>query len=1034
MNSTDKEIPSGTNLLGKVSLLLGAALILFGLLLGQMISRYYQKAELEKEKSYLARYVREEVSHRGFAPADFASPRTGPEYGAFREKLKEIREFGDVLMTVVFSPDGTVIWSETREMVGKRFPSKNLEMALRGRIEAELTTPEREGHTFPVSPEEILELYVPIHGPRGVGVIGVVEIYQNAGPLRASIREAVASLWIALTAGFSLLFLVLFLIVRQGHRMILSGQRELRASREKIRAQNQELIRKVGASIRGEPEIHRVLAEVTKEVRHLLDLPRCSIRIFGNPDKVVEDRGTGVPSAEALFPEDPRPEESEEIRRAGGTRIVEDVRTLPWDRDRREECERIGMRSWLGVPLHAPEGVLGALFLFRAIPCRWTREEVETAEAVAGQVGMAIRQARLSREREELTGRLYALMNNVPGLVYRGYPDWSAGFMGAGAERITGYAAEEFLQGTRTWKEVILPEDLGRIEEPMREAIRRKDPLLRVEYRIRQKDGSVKWIADRRQLVYGSDGRLLHIDGLALDITERKLSEEMLRLIRFTVDRAMDAAYWVDREGRFLYVNEKTCSTLGYSREELLSMTIREINPDFPGDVWNPHWEEIRRRKSFLLETRHRTKDGREIPVEVSVNYLEFDGKEFNCAFARDITERLRSREESVRLQEQLLQSQKMEALGILAGGVAHDFNNLLTGILGYADLLEREAVPGTRPAEAARVIRESAERASRLTAQLLGFARKGKNLAVSVDLRRTADDVVKILERTFDRRIRITTRFPDALPTVLGDPTQLSQVAMNLGVNARDAMPEGGELAVAIEERDLDEAYCRDHPGAAPGRYVALSFRDTGVGIPKSHLSRIFEPFFSTKEPGKGSGLGLSMVFGIVKNHGGYITVESREREGTTVTVFLPVHGGRAALEIRAKGSAVARRGRKGVVLLVDDEEMVREVCASMLGVLGYTVIHATNGEEGVVRYRERWKEIDLVIVDMIMPKMGGRDCFRKIREINPAVRALLATGFSLDGAVQETLNEGMEGFLQKPFRLDQLAGAVSRAMRRAS
>ncbi|GAB4363695.1 MAG: hypothetical protein Kow00128_04680 [Deltaproteobacteria bacterium] len=1034
MDRSDTNHAAPMNLLRRFSLLLGAALLLFGLVLGEWITHRAERTALEKAKEYLARYIREEVQHRGLTPEDFAVPKTGDEYESFGRRLKEIREFGDALLLAVLSPKGEVVWSDLPEMVGKSYASPGFRAALRGEVVAELTAPERKRHRFPSRPGKILELYVPIVGEGDGPPHGIVEIYQDADPIFASFRQDTREMWATLFGGFALLYLTLFWIVGKGHRLIRTGQEELRESRETIRAQNEELIRKVGASVRGEREIDKVLQDVTGEIRRLLDLPRVTIRIFGDPDMVVEDRAFGVPSAGALFPGAPRPAESEEIRRTGLTRIVEDARTLPGDGERKEALERIGLRAWLGVPLRTPEGILGALFLDRATPHRWSREEVETAEAVAGQVGMAIRQARLAQEQEELTGRLFALMNNVPGLVYRGFSDWSVGFLGSGADRITGYPAEEFLEGKRKWNEVIDPEDLERIGKSMREAIRNRDPLLRVEYRIRQRDGSVKWIADRRQLVYDADGRFLHVDGLALDITDRKRTEETLRLIRFTVDRALDAAYWVDREGRFLYVNDTTCATLGYSREELLSMWIGDINPDFSGDVWRRHWEEVRRRRSFLLETRHRAKDGRIVPVEVSVNYLEFDGKEFNCAFARDISERLLAREESERLQEQLLQSQKMEALGILAGGVAHDFNNLLTGILGYADLLDREALPGTRTGKAAKVIRESAERASRLTAQLLGFARKGKNLAVSVDLVRTAGDVAKILERTIDRRIRIVTRFPGSAPAVLGDPTQLSQVAMNLGVNARDAMPEGGELTIAVEERELDDAFCRSHPGAAPGRYVALLVRDTGVGIPAPNLSRIFEPFFSTKEPGKGSGLGLSMVFGIVKNHGGLITVDSREGEGTAVTVFLPAHDGRPAAEDDGDGTWIPRSGRKGVVLLVDDEETVREVCASMLDVLGYEVIPATDGEEGVARYRERWKEIDLVILDMIMPKMGGRDCFRRIREINPAARALLATGYSLDGAVQETLNEGIEGFLQKPFRLDQLAGAVSRALRRSS
>ncbi|HEY7528770.1 MAG TPA: ATP-binding protein, partial [Candidatus Deferrimicrobiaceae bacterium] len=476
----------------------------------------------------------------------------------------------------------------------------------------------------------------------------------------------------------------------------------------------------------------------------------------------------------------------------------------------------------------------------------------------------------------------------------------------------------------------------------------------------------------------------------------------------------------------------QACRVLGYSREELLSMTIHEINPQFPAEMWPGYWESLRRRKSYTLESRHRAKDGRLIPVEITVNYVDFDGMEINCASARDLSKRVAAQEKSRLLEAQLLQAQKMEAIGILAGGIAHDFNNLLTGILGHANLLQFRAEPGDEVSRSAEAIQKAADRASRLTAQLLGFARKGKNLIVNVDLHRIIDDVTTLLERSIDKNIRIGKCFASRELPVAGDPTQLQQLLMNLVVNARDAMPGGGELTLSTRTVVLRESYCAAHPGVTPGRYARIDVADTGVGIPESHLERIFDPFFTTKDPGIGTGLGLSMVFGIARNHGGFVEVESAPGAGSRFTVHLPLSDGEAAATEAVSPRAATFEAGRGWVLLIDDQETVRDVCSAMLSTLGYKVSTASDGREGVEWYRRFGGDVDLVIIDMIMPNLGGRECFREIKAMNPGVRAILSTGFSLDGAVQEILDDGIAGFIQKPFRLEDLSSAVSEAIGR--
>ena len=751
---------------------------------------------------------------------------------------------------------------------------------------------------------------------------------------------------------------------------------------------------------------------------------------------------------------------------------------------------------------------------------------------------------RIASEQRDLSLQLVSLMNNVPGAVYRGMPDWTVTVMSADIGKIVGYSPEDFTSGRKPWSEIVHPEDQGMLKQRVLEAVRSRERVLRLEYRLLHRDGSARWVADRRQMIYGEDGKLRWVDGLILDITDRKRSDVALRLTQFTVDRGSESIYWMGPDGRLLYVNDRTCETLGYSREELLSMKIQEINTEFPPERWTRHWDELRERRTFSAETTHRAKDGRLIPVEITANFIEFDGKEYNCVYAHDITARKRNEElivlerdfskaaldslpgifylfdrkgkfrrwnpnleeitgysaeeigrmhpldlfdgrdkalvqerimevfakgaseveadlvtksgkkvtyyftghvfqgkeepcligtgidisERKRLEDQLRRSQKMEAMGLLAGGIAHDFNNLLTGILGYANLLSLKEGVDPEVAKAAGIIQRSAERASQLTAQLLGFAEQGKNLNEPVELGRVVASVTGVLERTQDPRIRIVTSLRSRGGCVLGDPSQLDQVVMNLAINACDAMPHGGQLKIATEPVTLDEAFCREREWMSPGKYLLLSVSDSGVGISPENLERIFDPFFTTKAQGKGTGLGLSMVFGIVKNHGGCVDVRSEAGAGSVFRVFLP-ESPEGATKEKAALDQTLPRGR-GRILLVDDQEPVLEVAKDMLEALGYEVLTAVDGLEGVSRYRDLWREIDLVILDMVMPNMSGGDCFRRMKEINPKARVVLSSGYSMDGAIQDVMDEGILAFIQKPYRLEELSRVVGTAV----
>jgi two-component system, cell cycle sensor histidine kinase and response regulator CckA len=321
--------------------------------------------------------------------------------------------------------------------------------------------------------------------------------------------------------------------------------------------------------------------------------------------------------------------------------------------------------------------------------------------------------------------------------------------------------------------------------------------------------------------------------------------KRLLDFTRFAVENLSDGAFLISQEGRLVYVNEAACRSLGYTREEMIGMSMLQINPELTQGIWDAVWQITVRDKKQTIETQHRTKDGRVFPVEVLANYLEYEGAGYSCAFARDITER--------RLMERRIrQAEKMEAIGQLAGGIAHDFNNQLSGIVGYADILLEELKHKPQLASLAEAILGTAKRASALTSQLLAFSRQGKYLSTPVDLHQIIDEVVHMLRRSIDKRIRITTRYEAKHAITIGDPTQLQNAVLNLAINARDAMPDGGDLTFSTSIVTLDASYIAVSPHQlVPGQYVQVSVADTGTGMDAQTQERLFEPFFTTSSPG---------------------------------------------------------------------------------------------------------------------------------------------------------------------------------------
>ncbi|MBI5136148.1 MAG: response regulator [Nitrospirae bacterium] len=490
------------------------------------------------------------------------------------------------------------------------------------------------------------------------------------------------------------------------------------------------------------------------------------------------------------------------------------------------------------------------------------------------------------------------------------------------------------------------------------------------------------------------------------------------------LEQMVDAVFLFDRTGRIREANVTAQRLTGLDRDGLLARDLIALLPDDETareDAYR-RFHDCLNGHSQVFETRVRAAGGRVVPVEVSAGLLTGLEAPMVQAVVRDVSQRKR-------LEAQLAEAEKMEGIGTLAGGIAHDFNNILGGILGYAALLKGTLAGDERLFHYADIIERSATRAAELTQQLLGYARGGKYQVKRIDANRVIDEVATLMRESLGARgISIDQRLAADLPAIEADASQLHQVLTNLCVNARDAMPHGGRLRLLSEGVDIAPGQEGAPPGLAPGRYVRVTVADTGHGMSPEVQKRIFEPFYTTKPPGAGSGLGLAMVYGIVKNHGGQITVASRPGQGTAMRLYLPALTGPARIE---KGAVHTPAADAPVVMVVDDETTLLELARDILSAQGYGVLLARDGEEALALYDEYGGRIDLVVLDIVMPRMGGKETFRALRERNPALRVVVSSGFSRHGQAQDLLEAGADAFVQKPYRPEELTRVVRETLR---
>ncbi|MFH0726247.1 MAG: PAS domain S-box protein [Pseudomonadota bacterium] len=477
-----------------------------------------------------------------------------------------------------------------------------------------------------------------------------------------------------------------------------------------------------------------------------------------------------------------------------------------------------------------------------------------------------------------------------------------------------------------------------------------------------------------------------------------------------------------DVENGAIEANRAMCELFGYSKKELLENTFDKLMHADDVEIWSRKRAQMLKGEipSCQLEKRYINKKGELIWGITALSLLRnLDGApEFFTVQIQDISH-------IKQLEEQLLQAQKMKAIGTLAGGIAHDFNNLLMGIQGRVSLMLLDANQGESQVEHLKKIEDHIRTAANLTSQLLGFAREGRYAPTRANINELVDQETRMFIRT-RKEIVIQRHFaPDLWPAKV-DQAQLRQVLLNIYINAAEAMPKGGTLTITTENARLSQ-YDNKPIEVSPGRFIRISITDTGVGMDTVTRQRIFEPFFTTRLMGKGAGLGLASAYGIVRNHGGFINVYSEKGRGTTLTVFLPVMN--QDLEMEEKKTLQIQKGQ-GVILLVDDEDMIIEIGRQMIQRLGYTVLTADSGQEAIQIYSENREKIDLVILDMIMPKMSGEETFDRLKAADSQIKVILSSGYSVDGKATEILSRGGVGFIQKPFNMNQLAEALNSAI----
>ncbi len=613
------------------------------------------------------------------------------------------------------------------------------------------------------------------------------------------------------------------------------------------------------------------------------------------------------------------------------------------------------------------------------------------------------------------------LVENINDAIYTIGVDGTLEYVSPAIEAMIGYRPSELVG--RKFTRLIVSEDEGRAIEGLRSVV--KGRVRPNEVRARTRSGEIRWVRASSRPIY-SGGKVVGIQGVLTDITERKKAEIRAEFLSMITERLRDSVIVTDAEFKIHYVNKAAERMFGYSAKEMIGkspeMLIAEPRT---AELMDQVFRTVTSGRSWDGSIQCMRKDKTTFVSDLRITPLpdEKGAATHFVAVQRDITDKRR-------LEQELLQAQKMEAVGTMAGGIAHEFNNVLTAIIGYSELLLADSTPGSEMHKDVVEIGKTARRAAALTRQLLSFSRRQVMQVAQVDLNTVVYGLDRMLRRVAGEAVQLVFDLDPGLKRVEADAGHIEQVIMNLVVNARDAMPEGGVLTIRTETVLLDDASCRGKPGARAGEWVRLEVADSGEGMDSEVMAHVFEPFYTTKEVGRGSGLGLSVVFGIVRQHGGWINLASVPGEGCSFSVYLPVAKDVASPTIEREAGMPDREGKGERILLVEDEEVVREMAERALSGRGYSVFPAKNAAEAQEIFESERVRFDLVFSDVVLPDGSGFDLAERLHSFDPGLSVLLTSGYADRELTGSTIEDRGYNFLEKPYELADLLHAVGEAL----